>query len=247
MPRALPSMYAEFASWFHLLSPPAEYEGEANFYRQALLNATNGHAHTVLELGSGGGSMASHLKQQFELTLVDLSPEMLALSATINPECEHIQGDMRSVRLGRSFDAVFVHDAIAYMLTERDLRSAMETAFVHCKPGGIAVFVPDCLRESFAPGTDHGGTDGDGRSMRYLEWMTDTDPTDTTYEVDYAYLFHEDGKPVRIAHDRHVEGLFGCDDWLRLLRDRGFTATSAPADVPDAPEGYTMFIAVRPA
>ena len=30
---------------------------------------------------------------------------------------------MRNVRLGRTFDAVFVHDAIMYMTTEVDLRA----------------------------------------------------------------------------------------------------------------------------
>ena len=76
-----------------------------------------GEATTLLELGSGGGNNASHLKHRFECTLTDLSPEMLALSRTLNPECEHIEGDMRTLRLERTFDAVFVHDAIAYITT----------------------------------------------------------------------------------------------------------------------------------
>jgi trans-aconitate methyltransferase len=46
------------------------------------------------------------------LTPVDLSTEMLAISRTLNPECEHIAGDMRTSRLERRFDAVFIHDAI---------------------------------------------------------------------------------------------------------------------------------------
>jgi hypothetical protein len=55
-----------------------------------------------------------HLKARFAMTLVDLSGEMLAVSRRFNPECEHLQGDMRTVRLGRAFDAVFVHDAVDY-------------------------------------------------------------------------------------------------------------------------------------
>ena len=53
---------------------------------------------------------------------------MLALSRTINPECEHLQGDMRSVRLGRAFDAIFIHDAICYMTSEDELLEALRTA-----------------------------------------------------------------------------------------------------------------------
>ena len=32
------------------------------------------------------------------------------------------------------------HDAVAYMKTEDDLRQAIETAYVHCQPGGAALF-----------------------------------------------------------------------------------------------------------
>lgn len=58
---------------------------------------------------------------------------------------------MRSVRLVREFGAGFVHDAVDYMTTERDLGRAVETAFVHCRKGGLALFVPDDVAESFAP------------------------------------------------------------------------------------------------
>ena len=112
--------------------------------------------------------MASHYKQYFESTLVDLSPEMLAISRARNPDCAPGEGDMRTVRLGRTFDAVFDHDAVVYLTTEADLRQAMETAFVHCRPGGVAIFAPDCVRETFVPQTDHGGHDGAGRALRYL-------------------------------------------------------------------------------
>ena len=215
-------LYSDLASWWPLLSTPADYAEEAELFRSLLIGACDRPPRAVLELGSGGGNNASHLKAHFELTLVDISPGMLAVSRALNPECEHIRGDMRSMRLGRLFDAVFVHDAIEYMTTESDLRAAMETAFVHCRSGGAALFVPDHVREAFQPDTEHGGHDGDGRSMRYLEWTYDPDPADTIYLTEFAYLLREADGSVRVEHDRHVCGLFGREDWLRLLREVGF-------------------------
>lgn len=43
---------------------------------------------TLLELGSGGGSLAFHLKRHFTLTLTDRSPDMLAVRRAINGERE---------------------------------------------------------------------------------------------------------------------------------------------------------------
>ena len=241
-------LYGDLAPWFHLLTPPGEYADEAAFTLRLLRERVVGPLETMLELGSGGGNMASHLKGAMQLTLTDLSPQMLELSASINPECEHRLGDMRRVRLGRTFDAVLIHDAICYMTTERDLRAAMVTAYEHLRAGGAAVFEPDHVRETFQPGTDHGGGDGvtgaggrTGRAMRYLEWSTDPDPSDTTYQVDYAVLLRETDGSVEVRHVRHIEGLFARQTWLDLLADVGFEM-----DAIDDAEGRTVFAARRP-
>lgn len=62
------------------------------------------------------------------------------------------------------------------MTTEADLRQVMETAFLHCRPGGVALFAPDYVRENFQPGTDHGGHDNGARGMRWVGWTWDPDP-----------------------------------------------------------------------
>jgi SAM-dependent methyltransferase len=243
---ALPRLYTDLASWFHLLTPPDEYKEEAAIYRQMLVNHCSKPPKTVLELGSGGGNNASHLKEHFQMTLVDLSSEMLDISRPLNPECEHLQGDMRSVRLGREFDAVFVHDAVCYMTSEDDLRRAIETAFRHCASGGATLFVPDYVRENFREQTDHGGHDEDGRALRYLEWTRDTDNTDCVYEVDFAYLLVEEGQPASAVHDHHVEGLFSREIWMRLLTDVGFEAHELPFLHSEVPIGSVVFVGVKP-
>jgi trans-aconitate methyltransferase len=148
-------LYDELAEWWPLFSAPPDYAEEAAFFADVLSQACNPPPRTVLELGSGGGNNALYLKSKFEMTLVDLSPQMLAVSRTLNPECEHREGDMRTVNLGRAFDAVFIHDAVAYMTTAADLGAAIRTARRHCRAGGVALIVPDCVRETFVarPGT----------------------------------------------------------------------------------------------
>jgi hypothetical protein len=171
---------------------------------------------------------------------------MLEVSRALNPACEHVQGDMRTARLGRQFDAVFVHDAVSYLTTQIDLGLAIDTAFVHCRPGGAALFAPDYVRENFSPGTDHGGEDDDGRGLRYVEWRWDPDPADSTYVVDYAYLLRDRDGSIRAEHDRHVEGLFARADWLRLLANAGFDPRIVPLEHSElAPGAHEVFVAKR--
>lgn len=238
----MPKLYSELASWFHLLAAPKDYAEEAEFARKTLVEASETPIKAVLELGAGGGNNASHLKSEFAMTLTDLSAEMLEQSGKINPECEHIVGDMKSLRLGREFDAVFVHDALTYMATREDLIQCMTTALVHCKPGGVALFMPDYVKERFVTGVHHGGQDGDGRSLRCFEWTFDPDPSDDTYSVDFVLMLREGNGPVRVEHDHHDCGVFSRNTWLDCLTAAGFHAPRMMED----PYGREVFVATKP-
>lgn len=238
-------MYRELAEWFHLLTHPDDYEEEAATYTAVLVEALP-DAVTLLELGSGGGNNASHLKRRFHCTLTDLSEEMLGISRGINPELEHIQGDMRTLRLGRTFDVVFTHDAIEYMTTTDALAEAVQTAFVHTRPGGVALFVPDGVAETFSPGIDSGGHDGpDGRGLRYLAWTLPPKPGETTYEVHFAFLM-KDRDGASVDHDVHIHALFTREQWRQILSKAGFELLPAPVLDPAIHERQVLFLGRRP-
>ncbi|MDQ4036911.1 MAG: class I SAM-dependent methyltransferase [Actinomycetota bacterium] len=238
--------YGELAAWWPLISPPEEYVEEAR-YAASVLNSASIPVRTVLELGSGGGHNAVHLKAQFAMTLVDLSDQMLEVSRVLNPDCEHRQGDMRTLRLDRSFDAVFIHDAVDYMTSEDDLRQAIRTAYLHCRPGGIALFLPDYTAETFDEGSDCGGTDGvDGRGVRFLDWTWDPDPNDSMVLTEYAFLLRNVDGSVRIVHESHRTGLFRRDVWLRLLTEAGFDARAVVEQTTEDRTPRELFVGHRP-
>jgi len=241
-----PRLYDEFSRWWPVLSAPEDYAEEAEFYRKAIVSNCLFKPATILELGSGGGNNASHLKAHFKMTLVDIAPGMLAVSRRLNPECEHIEGDMRSVRLGRFFDSVFIQDAIGYMASEADLQAVVETAHVHCRPGGVVLFAPDHTKENFRASTKHGGHDRGLLSMRYLEWNWDPDPTDNTYLTDFAYLLRDEDGTVRCEYDRHILGLFPRDTWLRLLEEAGFKPKEIPFEHSEIePGSCSVFLGLK--
>lgn len=223
--------YETLAPWWPLISPVDDYADEARHYL-GLIEARAPQALTLLELGSGGGHNAFYLKQRFAVTLSDLSDAMLAVSATLNPDCEHVRGDMRSLNLERQFDVVFVHDAIDYMTTEADLEASIRTAHRHLLPGGLALFVPDHVRERFEPGSDCGGADApDGRAVRFLEWSPSVAPEAATGTTHYSFLVRGSDGSVQSYHEKHVFGLFSEATWVRLLERCGFVVEVTADDV----------------
>ncbi|MFY9586109.1 MAG: class I SAM-dependent methyltransferase [Actinomycetota bacterium] len=220
-------LYGELARWWPLLSPPEEYAEEAASYVAAFDKLARRELREVLELGSGGGNNASFLKKRFVMTLTDISEDMLAVSRALNPDCEHVNGDMRTLRLGRTFDAVLIHDAIMYLTTQADLAAAIETAAAHLRPGGVALFVPDDTAESYRPFTQHGGNDDAGRSLRYLEWAAPLPAGATETDVTFVVVTKENGQ-TRTYLDEQRFGLFPRATWLRLIDRAGMDATTLP-------------------
>ena len=123
-------LYGELSSRYRLLDPPEDHAEEAEIFRMAFIESIDGPAKTLIELGAGAGHNALTLRAAFDCTLLDLSESMLALSQVLNPTCRHELGDMRTLRLGRVFDAVLVHDAICHMNTEADVTAIIETAWL---------------------------------------------------------------------------------------------------------------------
>jgi len=242
-----PRLYRDLADWYPLLTPVGDYAEEAAFYRRLFETHCQRPPLTLLDLGSGGGHVAAHLKATLVCTLVDLAPAMLSLSRHLNPDCEHVQGNMRSIRLGRVFDCVLLHDAVSYMTSRADLVSAIATAFEHTAPGGVALFQPDFVSETFEPGTETGGSDGTGRALRYLEWRWVPDSRTDMYVTDMAYLLRDVNGAVEVIHDRHVMGLFSRAVWLELIAAAGFEPLVVPFEhSPYSDTGHEVFLGRRP-
>jgi SAM-dependent methyltransferase len=241
------SLYAELADWWPLISPPAEYAEDADAIDE-LFAVADRPVHTVLDLGSGGGHVAFHLKEGRRLTLVDLSAQMLVISAELNPDCEHIQGDMFAIRLGRLFDAVLVHDAIDYVTSQADLRRVIGTAVAHCRPGGVAVFAPDHTAETFRAGSGGGGGhDGSGRRAGFRERTSDPDPADDWILAEYEFTLQDADGSVRVVPEAHRLGSFRRQTWLELLTEAGVEAAAHPGPKVAGRPARVMFTGRRPA
>lgn len=242
-----PKFYGELAHLWPELSPAAGYADEARHWRDALRAHFGSRRPRVLELGVGGGHNLSHLTADVDAVAVDLSERMLANSVRLNPSVGHHVGDMRTVRLGRTFDAVLIHDAISYLTTEDDLRRTFETAAAHLVPGGLLLCAPDWTRESFrGPAASvHGPRGEDGRVTFFL-YVHDPDPADTWIEEVYLFVLREGGE-ARVVEDRHRLGLFPEAVWTARIAAAGFEPGRRPYPVhADGHDGRLLTGVLRP-
>ncbi|MCU0489732.1 MAG: class I SAM-dependent methyltransferase [Anaerolineales bacterium] len=226
-------LYHDLAYLWPVISPPEEYIAEAlqfvDLFRRYGLSSgqqpgdISPRPLSLLHLGCGGGHLDLTLKKYFTLLGVDLSPEMLRLARTLNPEILYLEGDMRAIRLDQRFDAVLIADSVDYMLDEADLGSAFQTAWAHLRPGGVFITYAEETQERFENNRTESSTHAQGSlEITLIENLYDPDPADSTYEMTFVYLIRSAGK-LAIEFDRHFAGIFPLATWTRLLAKTGFS------------------------
>lgn len=220
--------YNELAWTDELLVDPADCEAAVDTIVR-LLRATAGREpRTLLHLGSGAGAYDRALKRHFAVTGVDASPGMLALARAANPEVEYLKGDMRTVRLGREFDAVIIPDSIDYMVTRADLDAALQTAALHLRPGG-ALLVVGKPAESFQDNNFAYVGERDGVHVTVLE-NNRVDPSRLNcYEAVLVYLVRDHGE-LTIHTDVHRLGLFPLRAWQEAFAAAGLEVDAVPLE-----------------
>jgi SAM-dependent methyltransferase len=227
--------YSEFAWTETIIASPEEYIEETEQFSKIIKEHSTVKPKTLLHLGCGAGGNDYTFKKHFEVTGVDISEGMLEIARSYNPEVRYLYGDMRTIKLGKCFDAVAIPDSIGYMTTAEDLRSAIITAHNHLKTGGVLLIVANIAEQFTQNNFVYTGSKGD-IEITVFENNYIPDPAGTTYEATLIYLIRRKGK-LEIHTECHIIGLFKLDTWLDLLKEAGFEVKQAKIE-----HSYDCFI-----
>jgi len=217
-------LYKDLAWTFPIISAPEEYIPEAKIIGDLIRKHFPGPhpPRTLLHLGCGGGHMDWAMKKEFQITGADISETMLGMARKLNPECDYVTGDMRTVRLGRTFDVVMIHDSINYMTTPEDFLAAFQTAAAHLKKDGLLFTFTEEWPEKITPNRTRHFTRTKGDiTITLVENVFDPDPTDFAYEYTVIYIIRK-GNELEVEHDRHYCGVFPVEHWAETIANAGF-------------------------
>lgn len=214
-------LYSDLAYCWDVLTPRGTYDLEAVQILEVLKDHLPQFS-SILELGSGVGALLESFPDDVEVVFLERSKEMLALSKQRNPSREHLQQDMLKLDLGRSFDAIVLHDAVMYLTDRAQVLTCFKAAYEHLDESGIFLVFPDVTAEFFQEHAICGGAETDRCAVQLLEWHWDPDPADDQIQVDFSVLIREAGV-VKAHHESHSMGIFTIDAYQSLLREAGFS------------------------
>jgi SAM-dependent methyltransferase len=136
-------VFGEYGEYFDLLYGDKDYDGETD-YLVGLLKRFGVTSGSMLELGSGTGRHGRRLaKAGFDVLGIERSEAMIGLSdaAGTIPGFSCQAGDIRDVRLDRTFDVVTaLFHVLSYQVTTTDLLSVFRNARSHLTSDGLFVF-----------------------------------------------------------------------------------------------------------
>lgn len=201
------------------LADPAEYEDEVMVYVSLMKRRAAEPLNTLLHLGSGAGGYDRIIKRHFTVTGVDFSPGMLNIARVLHPDIEYLEGDMRTLRLNRQFDAVVIPDSIDYMASLNDLKQAIQTALAHLKRSGVLLVVAK-TEETFQNNNFAYTGEKEGIHVTLLENNYINPYRSNTYEATFVYLIRKHGD-LTIHTDHHMLGLFPQATWERVFNEAG--------------------------
>jgi ubiquinone/menaquinone biosynthesis C-methylase UbiE len=212
--------YGKLAWTEPIVGPPQEYAEDTELFTKIIKEHSIINPETLLHLGCGEGGNDYTFKKYFKVTGIDISKDMLKMAKKINPEVKYHNYDMRCLKLDKTFDAVAIPDSIGYMVTEKDLKSAIFSAYNHLKPGGVLLIVAHTKEEFRENNFLYTGSNDDAE-ITVFENNHITGPAKTTYEATIIYLIRKEGR-LKIYSDRHTIGLFELKTWLDIFEECKF-------------------------
>jgi SAM-dependent methyltransferase len=136
------SVFKEYSNYYNLLYKDKNYIGETDYIDSLIKKFSFSESTTVLNLGCGTGKHDGLLRQKgYEITGVDFSNDMLDIARANCPQIPFIEGDVRTLKLNKTFDVVLsLFHVMSYQTLNKDLYDAFLTAKHHLKVGGIFIF-----------------------------------------------------------------------------------------------------------
>jgi SAM-dependent methyltransferase len=186
---------------------------------------------TLLDVACGTGAHLAELRQWYQVEGADLSPAMLAVARERLPGVPLHEADMRTLDLGRSFDAVIcLFSSIGYVTDPAEMRSAVARLAAHVAPGGILILDgwvrPDEWREGFRPQPDI-AHDDEALVVRLAFTRRHGNITD----MDMHHLV-QTAEGIDYFVENHRLALTPTEDYVSAVESAGLTARVIPSYMP---------------
>lgn len=212
-------MFTKSARFYDALYSWKDYPAEAHYIKETV-DKRAPHAVSLLDVACGTGAHLEHLVDSFQVSGLDLDPELLNIARGRVPSADLHLGDMSSFDLGRRFDVVIcMFSSIGYVRSLDRLRQAAYALATHMEPGGLLMLEP-----WFGPGEFEDGRVDTlvGRSDDLtIERVARSRLEGRDSIIDFDYTVADSSGVRERFSEHHVLGLFTRQEYNKAIEGAG--------------------------
>ena len=134
-------LYEKYAAYYDKIYAYVDYEGESEFINWAVNKHKTSSGVELLDVACGTGSHDLILKNNFNITGVDLNENMLKIAREKVSGANFIHGDMKQLEIRSKFDVIIcIFSAIHYNTGYKELEGTLTNFYNHMENGGILIY-----------------------------------------------------------------------------------------------------------
>jgi SAM-dependent methyltransferase len=196
-----------------------EYAPEAARVKELLAGHGVPSGTDLLVLACGTGGHLPFFKDDYHVSGLDLSEDMLGLAREKFPGIRFHLGNLVDFELDEDFDAtICLYGSIGFVKTVDGLRASMKRIAAHLRPNGLALITPWSTAEEFQELIVVDAADRPDLKIARMEQVRLKEPG--VVEVTFHHLL---GKGNEVTyHQQSMEiGLFSREDYLSAMAGAG--------------------------
>lgn len=218
-------MYSDFKTistyYDALYVKDSEYAPEAARVKELLTRHGVSLQADLLVLACGTGGHIPYFKEDYNVSGLDLSEDMLGLARKKFPSLKFHLGNLIDFEFDADFDAIVcLYGSIGFVRTVGNLRACMKRIAAHLRPGGVALITPWSTVEDFQDAIVVDAVDRPDLKIARMEHVRLKEPK--IVEVTFHHLLGRNNEVT--YHRQSMEiGLFTREEYISAMSGAGLT------------------------
>nr|WP_320049989.1 class I SAM-dependent methyltransferase [uncultured Desulfuromonas sp.] len=218
-------MYSDFETiskyYDALYVKDEEYAPEAAKVKELLSKHGVAPQSDLLILACGTGGHIPYFTDDYQVSGLDLSEDMLAVAEKKFPHLTFHRGNLIDFDVRADFDAMIcLYGSIGFVKTVANLRATMHRIAAQLRPNGVALITPWSTKEDFQECLVVDAVDELDLKISRMEQVRLKEPN--VVEVTFHHLIGQ-GTDVTYHQQSMEIGLFSRQDYISAMTDAGLT------------------------
>lgn len=217
-------LYTSLAECYDKIYQSKNYTQEALFIKEhGQSNKTASDEYTLLDLACGTGTHAHELEKYYQVTGIDLNPEMLEIAKTKTQHTTFHTGNMQNISSSigdKCFDVITcLFSAINYNTNLKELEQVFREVYEHLNTNGVFIFDLGFCQENWMEGLV--SIDTVVEDNLKLARLCQSHQKNGIFTADFVFLLKKDGE-INFDIDRHKVGVYYTEQVNTLLENIGY-------------------------